>query len=146
MLTQANERAVSYANARSGELITAIDETTRANIRELIGQGIEEGWTNDEFSEHLSDSFTFDGTRADLIARTETAFAENRGTLDGWKASGLVSEKTWLPDAEACEICLALGAMGPIPLDQDFDTEDDSVDGPPAHPNCECTLLAGLAE
>ncbi len=146
MLSQSNDLAVSYAARRSGELITAIDETTRTNVRELIGQGIEEGWTNAEFSAHLSDSFTFDGARADMIARTETAFAENAGTLDGWKASGLVSEKKWLPDAEACEICLELGALGPIPLDEDFDTEDDSVDGPPAHPNCECTLIAVLAE
>ena len=103
MLSQANARAVAYAAQRAGELVTEIDETTRADIRELVGKGVEEGWTNDEFSANLSESFTFDGARSDMIARTETAFAENRGTIEGWKASGLVEGKQWLADDEACD-------------------------------------------
>ena len=33
MLSQANARAVAYAAQRAGELVTEIDETTRADIR-----------------------------------------------------------------------------------------------------------------
>ena len=141
LLSQANARAVAYAAQRAGELVTEIDETTRADIRELVGKGVEEGWTNDEFSANLSESFTFDGARSDMIARTETAFAENRGTIEGWKASGLVEGKQWLADDEACDDCAELDGEE-VGIDEDFSSGDD---GPPAHPNCECTLIAVLA-
>lgn len=143
MLDQSNQRAVAWAAERSAALVTEIDESTRNGIRDVVTAGIDEGFTNDELADAIAGSDLFSGTRAMLIARTESANAENAGTLEGWKASGVVDGKAWIPDAEACEDCQANADDGVIPLTDTFSSGDDA---PTAHPNCECTLEAVLLD
>ncbi len=143
MLGQANLEAVAWAAERAAALVKEIDESTRARLRETISSGLAEGFTNHELADAISESELFSAERALLIARTEMANAENAATLTGWKASGVVEGKAWVPDAEACEICLGNEADGVIGLDETFSSGDTE---PTAHPNCECTLEAVLAE
>lgn len=143
LLEQANERAIDWAAEHAAELVTKIEETTRNELRSLLERALADGATNDDISSEISDAFLFSSERSDMIARTETAFAENQGTIEGWRATGIVEGKEWLPDAEACPICEANAEQGVIPIDEDFDSGDDS---PPAHPNCECSMLAALVD
>lgn len=143
MLSQANADAIAWAERHAAELITEITDTTAREIRELITTGVQEGATNDELSDALRDHYAFSKTRSDLIARTETSFAENRGTLDGWKASGVVAGKEVLPDVDPCPVCQANADQGVIALDANFLSGDP---GPPFHPNCECSILAAVVE
>lgn len=137
ILTQANERAVAWAEQRVGNLITDVSNTTRDAVNELTASAIENGWTNDELSAELVDAFGFSETRADLIARTETAFAETAGTLEGYRASGVVEGKEWSVGGDPCDDCEALDGVV-VGLDEDFPGEGG--DGPPAHPRCECSV------
>lgn len=143
MLAQANLEAITWAEQHAATLVTEITHTTREEVREIVTTGVQEGATNDEISRALQESYAFSKGRSDRIARTETSFAENRGTVDGWRASGLVTGKESLPDVNACPICTANAAQGVIPIDQDFQSGDDA---PPYHPNCECSILAVIPE
>jgi len=137
LLEQANRDAVAWASDRAGELVTEVTESTIDGIRELVTSAIDEGATVSDLADHLSDAFEFSDARAAVIARTETSFAENAGTLLGWRRSGVVSGKVWLVgDAEVCDECDALSDVE-VPLDADF--PNDGGDGPPLHPNCRCT-------
>lgn len=143
MLSQANENAIAWAERHAATLVTEVSRTTKDEIRELVTVAMQEGATNEELAKSLGESFAFSPERSMMIARTETAFADERGTLQGWRASGEVEEKAWLPDVDPCPVCQANAAQGPIPVDAEFQSGDLS---PPAHPNCECSMTAVLRE
>jgi hypothetical protein len=67
--------------------------------------------------------------------RTELANAVSTSELDQYTEQG-VAEKQWVTaGANPCEDCIANEDAGIIPIDESFDSGDDTV---PAHPNCEC--------
>lgn len=142
LLTQANEKAVSWANERLGNLITNVDATTRDEINKLTAAAIEQGLTNDELADQLEDAYAFSDARAEMIARTETAEADTQGTLIGYKESGVVEKKQWFADDEACDACAAVDEEI-VGLEASF---SNGVTGPPGHPNCECFVAPVLAE
>lgn len=141
LLYQANARAIDWSRERSGELVTAISETTRERVKALVAEALEEGISNGDLADRLEEAYWFGGDRAETIARTETAFADVQGNVIGWKASGVVAGKEWLTSQEdPCERCAALDHEV-VGIDDDFDEGD-----PPLHPNCECTVLPVLDE
>lgn len=88
--------------------------------------------------------------RALLIARTETIAAEAQGTLDSWRAAsdqGFIvpgTKKRWIEakgSERTCAVCEDLGAQDPIDLDDEWELPSgESVEGPPAHPACRCSI------
>jgi len=80
--------------------------------------------------------------RASMIARTESNRAENMGSLDGYKQSGLEGEKEWVAtiDANTSPVCKALDGKR-VPLNGKFDWKGEEFDAPPAHVNCRSTLV-----
>lgn len=84
-----------------GELIrrriTAVAETTRAQIVRLVARGQDEGQGIDEIAANLERvSSRISRTRGALIARTETHNASNFGAHEAAKATGLVLMKEWV--------------------------------------------------
>lgn len=143
-LDQVNERAVAYAEERSAELVTNLEDSTRDMLRSTVVQAIEEGWSNDQLADELSDNYAFSDERADCIARTETAYADVQGNLDGYKASGVVESKQWiLAQDQYCDDCATLDGVI-VGIDEDF--PGDGGDGPPLHPNCRCDVIPVLKE
>lgn len=134
-----NERAVEYAKERAAELVKNIRESTRNMLRADIAEAMADGWSNDELRDAIMDNYGFSPERADVIARTETAYADVAGNLEGYRASGVVTRKKWITGAGCCDLCDALNGVT-IDLDEDFDTEDGPIDGPPYHPNCRCDV------
>lgn len=160
MLSQANERAIEWARDRAAQLVGMrqdeegnwipnpneqwqIDNTTRDAIRDLVAKAEEEGWSTDQLAEEIGGAACFEDARAEMVARTETAFADVAGNMEGYRASGLVQGKEWILGDDACEECVALSEMGPIPLNESF---PGGYDGPPAHPNCRCDVIPVLTE
>lgn len=140
---QVNRRAVTFSYDRSAELVTMIDESTRAALRNTIAQGLSNNIGRQAIIDEIAnaDYAEFSPARARLIADYEISNANGAGSLLGLKAAadtGLEVEKEWYPDDEACPICAGNADQGPIPLDQPFDSGDDHS---PAHPNCECSTL-----
>jgi SPP1 gp7 family putative phage head morphogenesis protein len=136
ILSQANERAIAWAENRAAELVTQIDETTRDGIRDLTVRSLEEGWSTQEISDRLDAAWEFGGERSDMIARTEVAFADIQGNLAGYRESGVVEGREWvIAQDEYCEDCESMSGMV-VPIGGDFPGGD-----PPLHPNCRCDIL-----
>ena len=91
--------------------------------------------------------------RAQMIARTELAFAFNQGTLE-WarqaQAEGYLGKavKVWISarDERCCDVCRKLNDdKKEIPLDEPFPfktrlSDPDVRLAPPAHPHCRCAI------
>lgn len=149
-----NDYADAYAQERGAEMVGMrwvdgelvenpdavwqITDETRTGIVGLLDRTINEGWSVDQFATALTDAYAFSAKRAETIARTETRLADSKGNLAGWKRSGVVAQKVWLPSNDGCcDVCQANADQGAIDIDDDFDSGDDST---PGHPNCECVI------
>jgi len=149
-----NEKAVEYSQERSAELVGmkwvdgelvenpnpewAITDSTREYLRGDVQQAMEEGMSNDDLADLIADNYAFSDARAEMIARTETAFADVQGNLTAYKESGVVQGKTWIAAPTCCEFCQELDGVT-VGIDEDFPNEGG--DGPPLHPACVCDIL-----
>lgn len=161
MVELVNEDAVKWAEKRAGELIGmrknadgdwvassskyAITDTVREDVRSMVADAVDEGWSAQTFASELADSFTFSDERAMTIARTELAFAHVEGNLESWDASGVVEQKQSILGSEhdMDDVCNDNADEGPIPLDAEFPSGHQ---GPPYHPNCVCDVIPVLSD
>lgn len=151
-----NEQAVAYARDRSAGLVGmsydddgnlienpnsayAITDSTREEIRGLVEDAVQDGWSADDLADELGSAYAFSDARAETIARTELAFAHTQGNLEAWGTAG-VQKKQWILGSEhdMDDECNDNADSDPIDIDDTFPSGDD---GPPAHPNCVCDLL-----
>lgn len=131
--------------AEMATLITQVAETTKDEIRTLVGRQAEEGWSMDRLASEIEQlGAGHSRERALRIARTETASAYSRGSLLAFEQSGVVGQVEWLAklDDKTSDDCRALHGQR-RPLDGEF---ADGTLHPPRHPNCRCAILAVLAE
>ena len=91
-----NTRVQNWIRTNALEEATAITKTTAAQIRVTILESNKRGDTIDELTNELVDTFRIKRLHANTIARTETVRAYNFATLEGFDASGLVTEIEWL--------------------------------------------------
>lgn len=144
-LNQVNVEALNFAQHRAAELITDVEDSTRDMIRTSVldAMNSEEGFTTANLASELKDSHAFSEYRSNMIARTEAAFADVEGNIEGWRLSGVVKGKQWLSAADCCDDCQKLNDVI-VDLEEDF--PDDGGSGPPLHPHCECDVIAVLSE
>lgn len=159
MLSQVNQKAVEYAQARSAELVGmkwvdgelvenpnaawCISESTRDMIQSDVARAIEEGMSNDDLAALLEENYSFSPERAEMIARTETAFADVAGNMAGYRESGVVESKRWIVGGDCCDLCQEMDGVV-VGLDEDF--PNGGGDGPPLHPNCRCDVSPVVTE
>jgi hypothetical protein len=163
IVEQLDPLALSFAQKRAAELVGmkvmpdgrvienpnaawSINDTTRDALRAAVSNAVSEGYSVADLAEDILTDIGDDAPRAEMIARTELAFAHTNGNLEGWRQSGVVTGKRWVmadthPEEDECDEAAAEGVIG---LDDAFDTT--GTDGPPAHPNCLCDVLPVLAE
>lgn len=136
-LDQVHRRAAEWATQHAGELVRQIEDNTRGMIRNAVVAAQLDGVNGAEgLATRLRDSAGFSHARALRIARTEILNSNNAGTLEAYRIAGAWG-KQWLPAIDACPVCLANAAEGPIALDRDF---VGGVAAPTQHPNCRCAL------
>lgn len=124
----------------------AVVKFERNEFNRLIRQGVKEQVARARSIERTTryrDSLI--KKRAQMIARTENAIAQNQGRLQGWKQandSGLVdpaSYKMWITagDERTCDICAPMdGEIVPW-----LGTFSIGVEMPIVHPNCRCKAV-----
>ena len=97
-----------------------------------------------------------EGYRAERLARTETLNASTEATLEAYRQTGYVNKKEWFANPGACQFCRALHGkvigintpyftpgMSVVGVEGGtFNIDYDIVNGPPLHPNCECTTIS----
>ena len=147
---------------------SGVTEQTSVRVRDLLGDGLEKGETSDQLAKRVQEwadgQKGEDGSwsRARTIARTESMRAARVAEVEAWKATGVVTGKTWLLAPDPCKFCEAASkAFGEksIGLDDSFFKKGDTltgadgrvmildyenVNGPPLHPNCRCSMQPKL--
>lgn len=76
----------------AGERVVGITEETRLQVVRALEIARAEGLSIGQVSEMLRDLPAFNASRAELVARTELAMADNAGAIERYESSGLVSE------------------------------------------------------
>ncbi|TNC08465.1 hypothetical protein FF100_29415 [Methylobacterium terricola] len=157
LVDQVNEGAVAQARARAAELVGMrwdadgnlvearrasyrIDETTREMLRETIVSGLSRNIGSDAIADEIEGSYAFSAERALTIAETEVASVNGQASLESYHAAreaGVGVRKQWFAEDGCCAACQANAEAGPIDLDDEFPSGDDTT---PAHPKCRCVV------
>lgn len=145
MTEQLDVKAMEYAQERGAELIKDLAGTTLTDLRDVLAGAVEDGTSPADLADALDAMGAFGESRAEMIARTELAFAHVNGNVDGWRETGQVEGKRSIlgdlhDEEDECDDCAKAGVVG---------LEDEFVDGydfPPYHPRCVCDVLPVLAD
>ncbi len=149
--------AIDYAQSRisRAKLVDGITAETKRTLSKVISDGIANKRGIDGIARDLKNELGWMGrgrpseikgltlkSRADMIARTETANALSAASLDRSKAMG-ITHKEWITagDAQVSDECLGNEAQGAIPTQQVF---SGGTLAPPQHPNCRCSLAPSM--
>jgi phage portal protein BeeE len=120
------ERVLEFVRHRSGIRIKGINDTTRQAVREVVEQGVAQGLSPAELADNIKGLGTFDASRAELIARTETGYALNDGALSTYREFG--ASRVHVYDGDKDEACA--NANGSVW------TLEEAESDPLGHPNC----------
>jgi HK97 family phage portal protein len=163
----------AYARSESVRLAdraaNSVNGYTAVRFREILGEGVANGETVPQLADRVKEWAKAEGDaerqtkrRALTIARTESQRASRRAEVEAWKASGVVTGKTWLLAPDPCEFCEAASeafSNNAVDIDGSFYEQGseiqgkdggtmvadyESIDGPPLHPNCRCSLMPQL--
>jgi phage portal protein BeeE len=117
---------LDYVRAEVGKRITGINATTRERVRTAVAEGVDKGLGPQELGALLRESAAFDEARAEMIARTETAYAYNDSAIQSYRS--LDVEEVQVIDGDKDAACAhADGATW---------TMDEALSNPISHPNC----------
>lgn len=157
-----NPQVAEFIRNYTIRLAGQVNETTIAELSRTLGQGLDAGETVADLARRVREAdSTFGPTRAERIARSESARAYMEGNEKSWEDSGIVAGKRWEVAAAPCRFCQAVGdAFGDrvIPVggafyeqgatlsagDQRMELDYEDVKHPPLHPNCRCGLIPVL--
>ena len=122
-------------------------EDTNQSIRNVLEQGMIEGWNEEQLRAELGKIMDNDQWRIDRIARTETHRVQELGKLDAarqlQRETGAHIWKVWHTNPfteNHCETCESLDGVR-LPLDGQFGYFDAGADQvADAHPNCSCFI------
>jgi SPP1 gp7 family putative phage head morphogenesis protein len=141
-----NAQAVEFARNYSFELVQGLTDTTRKVVQEAIATFFETpGATQEDIERAMRESLgdelepAFSASRARAIAITETTRAAAEGTNELqrlFSADGIQMIRVWHTrnDELVCPICGPLNGQPESVWSVQFPA------GPPAHPNCRCSI------
>jgi HK97 family phage portal protein len=90
-------RARRWLDTFSRRYAADVVDTTRDAIKEIIREGLFEGWSVNDAAGRIETLFDgFADWRAEMIARTELNAASNAGANEGMRTSGVVGRQQWL--------------------------------------------------
>lgn len=146
---------------RIGKLSLEYSRETREKLEQVLTEGLR---NNDSLAQIIKNVKAVYGDaknfRAERLARTETLDVSSVSAREGYKQTGYVTKIEWFANPDACEFCQELDGKV-VGIDNNFaelgqqiegvnggilNVDYDTMDGPPAHPNCECTLLPVIGD
>ena len=142
-----NPEALNFLQNYTFDNVKGLEEDIKNKLRQELQRGIMAGEGTPKLAKRVSEVMDIGMNRAKAIARTETNRAENMGSLDGWRQSGLDMEKEWLAviDGRTSQICKALDGKK-IGINDKFKYKGDVFDSPPSHVSCRSTLVYSVKE
>lgn len=159
-------RFIRENGERLYEAMKGVNQSTTARLALTLEEGVRDGEALHSLVQRVRAAFDGEAapgvsvslSRAKTIARSETARAQDNGTLAGWRASGVVVKKSIMLAPGACEFCEAAAQefnSRPIDLEQPFYPKGSTlvgtdggvmimdfadVMGAQFHPNDRCTI------
>ena len=136
-----NQKAIAFLQRYTLENLGDIDIETKNDIRQVLQRALIERQTPNQMKADLRKVLDSAGNRLEILAETELNRAQNVGSLDGYRQSGLEGKKQWMAigDDRLCPRCTKLDGKA-IPLNDMFESEGDEFDVPPAHSRCRCQI------
>ena len=152
----------NFIKTNSLQVAKEINTETEKQIRATLAQGMRENETIQELTARIMHVFGTASTyRAFMIARTESAMAENYSDVVAWEQTGVVESKQWFTaeDEHVCGLCHGMDGVTITLKQACFDKGDvmmfedkngkphemmldfRTIGEPPLHPNCRCVLL-----
>lgn len=160
----ASSAAQEYVKQYGFDLVKGVTETMANQMRTAIDAGLEQGKTINEIQADLTANVPdVSATRAEVIARTETARAYQHGSIKQAEELGFDS-KTWDLAGEPCGLCEgAAAALGgkPVPIGEPFFKAGETITGTDGrtytvgipvmaasdiHPQCRCATIEMVTE
>lgn len=140
----AQRLAAEYAAARTARILQATGDQNLSvmacqRVGELVAGTIERGDSLRTLQAPLRSDLAFSPSRAELIARTETATAQGQRAKAA-AAHFELNEKRWVTQGDALVTgeCSANATAGWIPITDPFPSGQDTI---PVHPNCRCNVI-----
>lgn len=145
-----NPRVTAFLRERAQRFAQAVAETTWNKLQATITAGLEAGETIDEIADRIEATMELRVNQSSTtIARTEVIGATNGGAVEGYRQSGVVSEKQWIATLDDRVRDTHAEANGQtVPLDEDFEVGDGSGPAPgqigiaAEDINCRCAVAA----
>jgi len=150
------DEALAFIKDYSFKFGKKISESSVEIIRREIHKAVDEGLPFHQVRSNLIEKLDgVSASRAGMIAQTETIRAANAGAVNAYKSAG-IEQIEWVASSDPCEFCGALDGTV-IEIDDGFANLGDTLTGseggvlqlkyeslnyPPAHPNCECVAVA----
>jgi len=127
-------RALDVLKARNTSLMTKLGADLNAGIIEGLTEGLMQGESIPHLAKRVQNAVQAIGrVRAVTIARTETMYAVNQGTLIRYSQAGVRRVKVLVGiDERTCDDCRPLHGN---------EYEIGSEPALPVHPNCRCTVI-----
>lgn len=94
-------QAEMYAKERTASLVTRLDQSTRKMLKATLRNAMQAGDTPQEIERTLQKNYAFSDSRAETIARTETAFAWNHAGIKTYEGAGAKAVKVYDGDYDA---------------------------------------------
>lgn len=141
-----NPRATKWFQQNGGSIdyIRGIQQTTADDLKKVVAQGLDEGWSLNDTAREIQKFFAgASEERARTIAVHESAQAYeagNRAFIDTIEDDGVEMEKFYQTseDDRVSDLCRGNQADGWIPVNE---RHSSGVQSPPGHVNCRCCEL-----
>lgn len=157
LLTAPIEQAIQRGTRK---MATNFNTETLERLNKTLAEGVQAGEGLGKLKSRVDDVFDhIEGYRAERIARTETLKSSNTATQWAYRQTGYVTAKQWVVNPDACPQCNEFEGKT-VPLDDAFlpigdsytytdeegeehtvENSYDTVEVPPLHPNCRCTII-----
>jgi HK97 family phage portal protein len=130
------EKVKEWTERVAEKYATDITKTTKEQFTKLIADGVEAGESPSTLSANIQSYLeTVAESRADMIARTESARALTAGEAFAWEEYDIKECEWYLAGSDPCEVCVG-NSMA------DWSTKEAQLGiSEYSHPNCECTFL-----
>lgn len=139
------QRLSNYFSDLNFSITPKITQETNDKLRTIFTEASDEGQGVGEIKTNVRQLFEdMAGYRAERIARTEIIRGSNYATEQAWIESGVVESKEWLAtnDERVDQDCLDLnGKVVSLGKRGTFSSAGETVERPPLHVNCRCTLV-----
>ena len=132
---------LGFLERYAGDNIKSLGADTMKKLRTVLMADYQHNRSVEDTRSHVEDVLNASRSRAKMIVATEMARAVNAGKLQGFRDSGLKGKVEWKAQDNVApgHSCYSLDGKK-VPVGGLFKSKDFVGHGPPAHPNCVCTL------